>query len=732
MSLTAALAIAALPSADAQEAPAEEPGARLDDVVVTGVVERSTSPSQQAAEESLTKVSGAATVVGANKVSSGTASSTADVLANEPGVFAAQAGGNDSIKISIRGSGINRGTGFFRSGVLFTYDGLPVTTPSGTPFELFEPLGLQYTEVLRGGNAFDRGSLALGGAINYVTHTGRTALSPLELRAEGGSFGYYKGQISSGAAFSDFDYYVSITGSHRDGFQDHANTESFRIAANFGYQISEDVETRFFYRYGYTKFQQPGTLTRAQIESDPTQANAQNVLLNAGRTQPGSNFIGNVTTITLSDTSTLSLGASFHDFPIYITGGVAPSDWTYGALSGFIKYDRSDEIFGKRNETTFAFYTATDIYGDVVRRAGREGLSNYAVGSAAPYYRYKGQAITVNEFGGSSDNVLLWENDLELFPNFWVNTGVAGTYIRRKIDITYPVDVSYDEGRYDYLARFGVRYDVTPDFQFYANVTRSLEPRNDWAGVNTPQSGLDWGVADLKEQEAWTGEIGTRFHAGIFDVNLSYYYGRLKNELLTVRDPVTEVTSESNASPTVHQGIELGAQAVLWESKPPVSSVAAAPSGKDAKAVTPQASAPVYTPHRLVLSQTYTWSDFYYRNDPVFGENQLPGIPEHYYFAELRYEHPSGFYAAFNAQAASSYFVDYANSFETKAYAIFGASVGYVHPSKTWEIYVDARNIFDKKYASSVSVGYNDGGNDLARSYPGDGAGIFTGLTVRF
>ena len=43
--------------------------------------------------------------------------------------------------------------------------------------------------MLRGANAFDAGAVDLGGAINYVSKTGRNAL-PAEIRVEAGSFGY--------------------------------------------------------------------------------------------------------------------------------------------------------------------------------------------------------------------------------------------------------------------------------------------------------------------------------------------------------------------------------------------------------------------------------------------------------------------------------------------------------------------------------------------------------------
>ena len=91
-----------------------------------------------------------------------------------------------------------------------------VKRPGGTPYELFEPLGLEYTEVLRGANAFDAGAVDLGGAIDYVSKTGHDAL-PADIRVEAGSFGYTKEQLSSGKVIGPLDYYISLTNSYRSG-----------------------------------------------------------------------------------------------------------------------------------------------------------------------------------------------------------------------------------------------------------------------------------------------------------------------------------------------------------------------------------------------------------------------------------------------------------------------------------------------------------------------------------
>ena len=114
------------------------------------------------AREALNEVPGGTNVVDMQQVEQGRVSGVADVLAYQPGVYA-QSPGNEGVKISIRGSGINRGPGAHASGNHILLDGLPLTGSGGTPYELLEPLWLSRAEVLRGANGFERGALALGG-----------------------------------------------------------------------------------------------------------------------------------------------------------------------------------------------------------------------------------------------------------------------------------------------------------------------------------------------------------------------------------------------------------------------------------------------------------------------------------------------------------------------------------------------------------------------------------------
>ncbi|RYF96774.1 MAG: hypothetical protein EON94_15855, partial [Caulobacteraceae bacterium] len=253
--------------------------AEVEEVVVSGARGVATATLD------LATVPGGTSVVDSAVVDKGRVFTNQDLLAFQPGVFAQSAGGADGLKISIRGSAINRGANFFRTGVLLMFDGLPVNGPGGAPYELFEPLGLSYTKILRGANANSLGATALGGAINYVSKHG-TEVDRLQIRLEGGSFNYEKYQLSSGQVIGPWDYYVSFTASGRDGFQKQSEARSAGVMANLGYRFSPDLETRLYFRYRETTNYTPGALTQAEVRRDPTLANPLNVAQNTYRRQP--------------------------------------------------------------------------------------------------------------------------------------------------------------------------------------------------------------------------------------------------------------------------------------------------------------------------------------------------------------------------------------------------------------------------------------------------------------
>lgn len=638
-----------------------------------------------AAAERLRETPGASNLIDMQRVGQGRVASNQDVLAYQPGVFA-QSAGNDGIKLSIRGSGINRAPGAHGSGVYTMFDGLPLTGPGGTPYELFEPLWLSRAEVLRGANGFDRGALALGGAVNYVTHTGYDA-DRLQLRYEIGSRGYARRHISSGQVLGNLDYYVALTDAEYDGYQRHSSGSAKGFATNVGYRFNPNLETRFYLRYRETENELPGRLTQEQIKHNPRAANPAYLARDDSRPQPGSTWVANKTTFFLDDDSLLEAGLVYHDFPMDLREGPMRLKVAYSDVSGTLNYTRRDTVWGRESKTTIGWRTTKHLPNSGASQFARNGD---IIGPRSRDFSYQG-----------SDTVLHMGNDLELIPDLWLTTGLAMIYTRRESDVSYPASGGkVSQHDWDYAPRIGLRYDWQPNLQLYGNLSRSVEPPHPWSLIWS--STVATQPIKMQNQTATTLELGARGDSAVGRWDLAWYYAQVRHELLAVELVQGLPAKEFNASATVHEGVEASLDSTLWEQSG---------SGK------------------LSLRQAYTFSDFHYRDDQRFGDNRLPGLPVHYYQAELRYDWPSGFHVGVNTQMTSKVQVDYANSNHADAYAQFGARLGWDSPQQDWQTWLDLRNLTNKRYSASVTPGYDDQGSDQPRATPGEGFGVYAGVS---
>lgn len=697
LSLLAGALLASLAATDIAHAAPAGQAVTLDAVNVTA------ADATEAARRALDRVAGAGNVVDLAEVGQGRVASTADVLAYQPGI-SAQSAGNEGVKVSIRGSGLNRAPGAHASGLSVSLDGLPLTGPGGTPYELLEPLWLSRVEVLRGANGFERGALALGGAINYITRSGRDTPG-LELHYEAGARGYQKRGISLGGVRDAVDYFIAYTDTEYDGYQQHAAGKGKGAVANLGWQLTPDLEMRFFLRYRETDHETPGRLTRAQIRNDPRAANPANVAIDARRPQPGSTWVGNTTTYTIDADSSLQAGLVYHKYPMDLNESLYRQQLDYANLNGTLDYRRRHALFGHDSVTTIGLRVTHDLDANV-RETLRFSSNGYAAGT---------HTRDVEHYG--ADSVLHIGNDLALSDTLRLQTGMALIHTRRDVQVTWPATPErLSERQWDYAPRLGFTWQQTPQTQWFGNLSRSVEPAHPWSMIwgsnqyftagNGASTGRQRAPVNLDNQTATTLELGARGDSALGRWELTSYYARLNHELLTVEvQPVPNLfIAESNASPTVHRGIEAGLDSALWQG----------------------------VGGRLSLRQAYTFSDFRYRDDARFGSNRLPGLPRHYYQAELRYDHPAGFYAGLNTEYASKMFVDYANSMAADSHVIFGTRIGYDAPGGRWQAWAELRNLTDRHYAATVTPGYDDAGKDVARSTPGDGRGVYAGVRWRF
>lgn len=399
---------------------ADDPNAqapRLSTVTVTGAQ----ASEAQKAERQLAKVPGKTAVIDNHEIEKGRASNAEDVLALQPGVFAQATSGSAANKISIRGSGLNTFYQGYVLGIKFLFDGLPLTGPGGTQEDMLDMAGVDHTEVLYGANAFNYSALSLGGAINFVSKTGRTDPGNYA-RFEAGSYGYRKQVLSTGGVEGNADYYVSLQHNERDGYQDDTANKGQGIVANFGYVFNPKLETRFFLRYREETLSQGNTLTKYQIKHDPT-SNA----VPFGRKKDGTTLLGSKTTYTFDDNARLEVGLGYNDYPLYNGWrySATPQDWRSKDINLTLRYLRTGDTFlGLNSDSTVTFSTTRAYLADVKSHSKATKIKQQEA-----------------NYTGSRDTVFSLGNELQLTDDLWLSSGLSFIDIKRKADIEYTLSL---------------------------------------------------------------------------------------------------------------------------------------------------------------------------------------------------------------------------------------------------------------------------------------------------
>ena len=271
-SVLAITAFAVIAIQEAQAANTSNNSAETEAVTVMGEAtgsRTSVSPEESAKQEKALPV--AFTVKTTDDMKLGRASNFEDLLQRTPGVFLQSENGAEVSKISIRGSGISSEEEPL--GVMFLMDGLNFNQGDGeATLEDLHVAALSHAEVFRGADAFKYAALTLGGAINLVPLTGYNA-APFQVRLEGGSYGFFRGDISGGAVQGQLDEFGAIGFRAREGFREHSREDTEIFFANLGYKFNDQVENRFYLTLDRTNRNLPGGLTKSQMEDDISQAN---------------------------------------------------------------------------------------------------------------------------------------------------------------------------------------------------------------------------------------------------------------------------------------------------------------------------------------------------------------------------------------------------------------------------------------------------------------------------
>jgi len=630
-----------------------------------------TAPGEAAARAEAARVPGGADVVSQKEYADGRASTLADVFAFTPGVFTQPRFGAEEARLSIRGSGLQRT--FHMRGIYLLQDGVPITLADGSgDFQAVEPLALAYTEVFRGANALEYGGTTLGGSINFISPSGHDG-GGVRPRLEGGSFGYRRGLVSAGDVFGSGDYFASLSAYSQDGFRDWSEQQNQRLFGNVGLRVNERTETRFFLSAVNTDSQLPGALTRAQLATDPRQANASSL---AGRQKRDFQLyrFANRTVIDFDGRSLeLTAGYSYKDLfhPIFQVLQQRSNDFNAG-----VRYVDEGTLAGRPNRLVVGLAPTWNRVNDdrFVNVAGRKG--ELAAASDQRSRNFTAYA----------------ENQLDLHPRWTLVTGLQWSDARRKYDDLFLSngDQSLDAAYTRFSPKLGFLWRATEDWQVFGNVSDSFEPPSFGELSGGP------GVDLLDAQTARTVEVGTRGAVGRVQWDVVAYSARVHDELLGLNAPGGQPLGTVNAPRTIHRGLELGAQISITRT--------------------------------LAWRSSYLWSDFRFDDNASYGDNTLPGIPEHFYRGEVTWTPRDGYFVSVNTEwSPSKYPIDMANSFYADSYAIWGLKVGRdLDRGVSW--FVEGRNLSDRTYAATTGVIADALGRDAAQFLPGDGRAVYAGV----
>lgn len=642
-----------------------------------------TAPGNDSARRALYKTPGGVALVEADDFESNYSLGFDDTLSLVPGVYAQKRFGEE-VRLSIRGSGLSRG--FHLRGLTLLQDGIPFNLADGSAdFQEADSLAFGRLEVFKGANALQYGATTLGGAINMVSKTGASQ-SGDSVRFEVGADHTYRANVQSGRMDAQLDRFFSLTTTRSNGSREHSAQHNAKFNANMGWVLSESAETRFYVSANSIEQKLPGTVGLANALSNREQANPASITHDWAR-DIQSLRVANRTAFLLSSGHQLDVGGflNLKDLHHPITPFVGVIDQESVDYGVFAQWAGETSVFDLRS----------DYRAGVTSHLGKVDAKVFQNNSGVA------GALRSDSDLNSVNVVFFGENSLYL-NSYWVLV-TGGQLIWSDRESRNQTNPAGSDGKTftGFNPKFGFLYQPNQSTQIFANVSRSYEVPT----FSELTQGGAAGFTPVQAQRAWTVELGSRGQSDRFAWDFSIYRAWLDGELLQFSTGPGIPASTFNAKDTIHQGVELGLEAWL------------------VKGLFQQGD-------QLIWRNAYTFSDYYFDNDLQYGNNEIAGQPRHFYQTELNYQHPAGWAFSFDWELASKADVDFSNTLEAPGYGVLGVATSF-EPHPDLSLFVEIRNLLDKKYVSTFSTLVDSTGNTDV-FYPAAGTSVFGGVRLKF
>ena len=628
----------------------------------------------ESSRQTLSERAGGTATIDAQDFANGKTGNFADMLAYASGVYA-QTRHGDETRLSIRGSGIQRG--FLLRGLQLYQDGMPLSHADGQgDFQSVDPLATEFIEVWRGANALELGANSLGGAINYVSPTGLTA-PPVKLQVQTGAFGFHQAHAALATKGQSADGYLSATRSLQTGYRQQSATRATRLQGNVGWILTPTLQARLYLAHIDSQLQMPGSLSAQAMQEDPRQAAPRYQVLNAHN-----DYRLNRLALKLSWQPSENL---VWESSLYTNDRKREHAMVYG----FVLQNLRDTGFDSR--ATWRFDDANQQVRKLIVGTGYQRMSGDE-NRFANQQAHMGAATGANALKAAKTTAYA-EYTHGLSAQWQLQAGLQYVRTSRMLTNHFSPSASYDKWFSHTSPKLGAIYQMNAQSQFFGNISRSYEAPPFGEMVVRPTLPL------AHAQKAHTVELGYRLQHAQATLDASVYRSRIQGELLSLNDASGAALGTVNANRTVHQGLELGA---AWSLK------------------------------QWRLRANYLYQDFHFQNDPLYGRNRLAGIAPHVLNAELRWQPTAAFWLAPAVETrAGKTWIDHANTVSTGGFTLLNLTIGGdLQHGLSW--FMQAKNLTNRRYVAGTAVQANARGKDGSWYFPGDARAFYAGLTWAF
>jgi len=601
-----------------------------------------------------------------------------DILGTIPGLFLQSRYGNHDVRISIRGFGSRSNTGI--RGVRILLDGIPESEPDGqTRIEAIDFNSIGQIEVVKG-NSSSLYTNAPGGVINFLNDIQFDRSFAVNFN-DFGSFGLRRNGLKAGVRTDDYGFLMTYSYHNFDGYREHS--EDYWHILNTVLETTPGDDSRL-QLYGYFVLgllRLPGSLTKAEFEQDPWQADSVQVARDKRRVSNKGR-----------------LGVRFNTYfgknnnnEFEITG--------YGTIKYFERTSREYRIINRFGlGSSFRVVNHSKIF-------GRE--NEYQTGPIEYYNNIngkKGDILSKSVDGTISNTGFYFQNSFNIIKGKF-DLLVTGRYDKVVFDeknLTFEVQNSVR--RFEaFTPKAALNYKFTPSVAAYTSFGWSFDSP---AGneLDNPPTSTDPNVLlnpDLEPQKSKNFELGIKgnlIYRGTKFFNNIYFEGTFFNSVIEDEIVPFEVFSEvffRNSAKTNRTGLEIGGNVEIIKG--------------------------------LKFKAAYTFSHFKYDEyiartiefdtssnivieDKDFSGNIVPSVPKHNLALDLSYQYELTenvtAFAKGHYWYVSDMFVNDGNTEETDSYNIFNSALGLDLKFNKFNILLagGVNNIFDKVFSAFINI----------------------------